>query len=192
MSNSPSTNSVPHFPPILPGRGRRRLRRALRSRRALGVVLALSAVLLFALTLDGGAPARTEQAARAAPTAPDPPPDATPDPAPAPAPERARGPSVTTAVRISDPATVQLLSPGDRVDVLATPAFPAHTDAADATPRPARRIAHRVRVAQIPDASGGGQDEATQGALVVLAVSPATAADLAGAAVDSHLAVTRW
>ncbi|WP_420877808.1 RcpC/CpaB family pilus assembly protein [Streptomyces agglomeratus] len=93
---------------------------------------------------------------------------------------------VSAPVRIADAATVRLLRRGDRVDVIAA--------AAGSPPRggrspEARVVAAGVRVTQVPEAhetfaDGGG------GALVVLAVPRATAAELAGAGATSQLAVT--
>uniref|UniRef100_UPI001FB5D5FC RcpC/CpaB family pilus assembly protein n=1 Tax=Streptomyces sp. YIM 98790 TaxID=2689077 RepID=UPI001FB5D5FC len=96
---------------------------------------------------------------------------------------------VAAPVRIADPGVARLLSPGDRVDVLATrPPLPGE----DPAPA-ARRVAHRVEVAEVPgDVETGAPGDAGRGALVVLAVPPATAAELAAAAADSRLAVTRW
>ncbi|MFE9838572.1 hypothetical protein ACFYP4_26035 [Streptomyces sp. NPDC005551] len=81
---------------------------------------------------------------------------------------------VTAPVRIADGATVRLLRPGDRVDVVA----------ADSGGR-ARVVAAGARVTEVPDA------EATEaGALVVLSVPRATATRLAGAGTTDRLAVT--
>jgi hypothetical protein len=89
-----------------------------------------------------------------------------------------RGPraveTVTAPVRIADGATVSLLRPGDRVDVIA----------AD-NGGEVRVVATAARVTEIPD--GGAADT---GALVVLSVPRATAARLAGAGTTSRLAVT--
>ncbi|WP_320777151.1 hypothetical protein [Streptomyces sp. CRN 30] len=89
--------------------------------------------------------------------------------------------TVSAPVRIADGATVRLLRPGDRVDVIA---------AAEGTPAgdgEARVVARGARVTEVPGAS-----PAETGALVVLAVPRATAARLAGAGVASRLAVTLW
>jgi Flp pilus assembly protein CpaB len=92
---------------------------------------------------------------------------------------------VTAPVRIADAATVRLLRPGDRVDVIA---------AEDpATGRPSRILARRARVAQVPQPAVGADPAAGGGgALVALAVPPATAARLAGASATARLAVTLW
>lgn len=85
--------------------------------------------------------------------------------------------TVAAPVRLADPATAALLHAGDRVDVLATP-----TDArCDAT---AATVAEDLRVLAVPAGDGG------DGALVVLAATPAVAARLAGAAVTGRLSVT--
>jgi Flp pilus assembly protein CpaB len=84
-------------------------------------------------------------------------------------------------VRIADAATVRLLRPGDRVDVIAASDSPAGEDAE------AKVVASGVRVAEVP---GPGDDPMESGALVVLTVPRATATELAGAAANSRLAVT--
>lgn len=89
---------------------------------------------------------------------------------------RGRGAVETVAapVRIADAATVRLLRPGDRVDVIA----------ADGGGE-GRVVAAGARVAEVPDFA------ATEtGALVVLSVPRATAARLAGAGTTARLAVT--
>ncbi|KOX29074.1 hypothetical protein ADL06_12965 [Streptomyces sp. NRRL F-6491] len=90
-------------------------------------------------------------------------------------------PLVSAPVRIADAATVRLLRPGDRVDVIAAPHAPPGGDGG------ARVVASGARVAEVPRADGDGPDG---GALVVLSVPRATAATLAGAGVTSRLAVT--
>lgn len=90
------------------------------------------------------------------------------------------GPGVVAApVRLADPATAALLHAGDRVDVLA-----AGTDAA--APTSAVAVAAGLQVLAVPAADQPDGD----GALVVLAATPATAARLAAAAVRSRLSVT--
>ncbi|MFJ4970887.1 RcpC/CpaB family pilus assembly protein [Streptomyces sp. NPDC088755] len=98
---------------------------------------------------------------------------------------------VSAPVRIADAATVRLLRPGDRVDVIAV------GEAGD----DARVVARDVRVTQVPgpaaegDArrSGGpgtiGADAAPEGALVMLSVERSTATALLGAGVSGRLAV---
>lgn len=82
---------------------------------------------------------------------------------------------VATPVRVADPAAAALLSAGDRVDVLA---------AAPEGPPGAETVAAAVRVLAVPSAV-----ESSEGALVVLATSPAVASRLAGVAVSSRLSV---
>ncbi len=91
---------------------------------------------------------------------------------------------VAAPVRLADAGAVALLRPGDLVDVLAA-AGPAGTGGRGV----AAVIAERVRVVTIPLPSAVGLAE-TDGALVVLAVAPAVATDLAGAAVTSRLTLT--
>src|SRR5436305_1713953 len=79
--------------------------------------------------------------------------------------ERAAAP-----VRIADGATVRLLRPGDRVDVIAAQETAAGGDA--------RVVARGARVTKVPEPLESAADS---GALVVLSVPRATAADLAGA-----------
>ncbi|MBM9621067.1 hypothetical protein JE024_20450 [Streptomyces zhihengii] len=156
-----------------------RLQRALRrQRRAMAAGLAVTAAALAASTAhgadDGGAEARGPGAP--APTAA----------APASAPASARKPQageqlVSAAVRIADAATVRLLRPGDRVDVIAA----AESVAGDEPP--AEIVASCVRVTEVPE-TGDGSPEA--GALVVLSVPRTTATALAGAGATSRLAVT--
>ncbi|MFF7441082.1 RcpC/CpaB family pilus assembly protein [Streptomyces sp. NPDC008122] len=88
---------------------------------------------------------------------------------------------MSAPVRIADAATVRLLRPGDRVDVIAAPDSPPGGGSE------ARVVAAGARVADVPR-----QDEtrADGGALVVLSVPRSTAAVLAGAGVTSRLAVT--
>ena len=91
---------------------------------------------------------------------------------------RARPPvPVSAPVRIADAATVGLLRPGDRVDVI------AGTDDS----RRARVVAQGVRVVRVPKSVDA---DPVEGALVVLRVPRSTAAELAGAAVAGKLAVT--
>ncbi|MDF3149398.1 hypothetical protein PBV88_51575, partial [Streptomyces sp. T21Q-yed] len=86
---------------------------------------------------------------------------------------------VSAPVRIDDGATVRLLRPGDRVDVIAAEDT--------ATGGDAHVVAHGARVTKVPEPL----DAATEsGALVVLSVPRATAARLAGASAAGRLAVT--
>lgn len=80
---------------------------------------------------------------------------------------------VTAPVRIADGATVRLLRPGDRVDVIAADGGAAKVVAAGA------------RVARVP-----AVDATESGALLMLSVPRTTAARLVGAGATSRLAVT--
>lgn len=90
---------------------------------------------------------------------------------------------VAAPVRIADGATVRLLRPGDRVDVIA-----AEESATTGTGVGAARVVARgARVTKVPTA---GATES--GALVVLSVPHPTAVRLAGAGATSRLTVTLW
>ncbi len=100
---------------------------------------------------------------------------------------------VSAPVRIADAATVRLLRPGDRVDVIAV------GEAGD----DARAVARGVRVSHVPgraDGDGGGglrgggdgtagTGAAPEGALVVLSVERSAATALLGAGASGRLAV---
>jgi hypothetical protein len=101
-------------------------------------------------------------------------PAASPPSTAAPARERRAVEMVTAPVRIADGATVRLLQPGDRVDVVAADNGGA-----------ARVVAAGVRVTDVPDV---GATET--GALIVLSAPRSAAARLAGAGATSRLAVT--
>lgn len=88
---------------------------------------------------------------------------------------------VATPVRVADAGTAGLVRPGDRVDVLATPA------GQDTSGQPTRVVAADVVVVAVPGADGTGFVE---GALLVLATTPAVAALLAGATVTDRLSLT--
>ncbi|MET9504121.1 RcpC/CpaB family pilus assembly protein [Streptomyces sp. NPDC006622] len=170
-------------------------------RRALAVGLAVTAAALVAAGPRdgestrghpvGGSPARAQSSARA------------------PAGGSHTAGRVRAAVRIADAATVRLLRPGDRVDVIAV----------DPAERPAVRdgeahvIARGALVTKVPgqpssDSVGAGTEGTDQaagwtadgavegggdgGALVVLSVPRSTAARLAGASATARLAVTLW
>ncbi|MFH8366016.1 RcpC/CpaB family pilus assembly protein [Streptomyces sp. NPDC018031] len=90
---------------------------------------------------------------------------------------------VSAPVRIADAATVRLLRPGDRVDVLAAPE-------AGGGPAAVRVVARSARVAKVPEPPAAAAHGDPEGALVVLAVERSTATALAGASVTSRLAVT--
>ncbi|MFF0139145.1 hypothetical protein ACFYRN_22210 [Streptomyces sp. NPDC005227] len=170
-ADAPPTCAVPLFAPVHVRGGRYRLRRLVRHRRrAIAAGLAMTAAALVA------AGPQDAEGARGHP-APAPPTgsivaSAGSDPA------RARGThpvqTVTAPVRIADGATVGLLHPGDRVDVVAA-------DSGGAV----RVVATGARVTEVPDV---GATET--GALVVLAVPRSTAVRLAGAGTTSRLAVT--
>ncbi|MET9604441.1 hypothetical protein ABZZ17_05155 [Streptomyces sp. NPDC006512] len=83
---------------------------------------------------------------------------------------------VSAPVRIADGATVGLLRPGDRVDVVA----------AERT-GPPRLVAAGARVAEVPRTEG---EVGEGGALVVLSVPRETARELVGAGTVTKLAVT--
>ncbi|CAL9441282.1 hypothetical protein SUDANB106_02280 [Streptomyces sp. enrichment culture] len=182
---------MPEFEPVRAGRGPLGpLRAAGRWFRTVALLLAVvsAGAALWGAPGDGdgdvgGDGRRALPAARPAsgeaPAGPAPP--ASPD-------GREDGTTVDAPVRIPDAEAVRLLRPGDRVDVLATPAGAPGAGPVDR----ARTIARNVPVAAVPDpasgpeAGSGGQE----GALVVLSVPRPTAARLAGAAAHSHLAVT--
>lgn len=86
---------------------------------------------------------------------------------------------VSAPVRIADAATVRLLQPGDRVDVVAAEET--------ATGGEAGVIARGALVTKVPEPLDG---EVDSGALVVLSVPRSTAARLAGASATARLAVT--
>ncbi|MEV5972542.1 hypothetical protein [Streptomyces sp. NPDC051921] len=162
----PPPCGVPQFDPLRVRGGRLRLRRALRRRRrAPAAVLAMTAAALAATGAAGAD-----------------------DPVPQPPPPSARAPHrpadvplVSAPVRIADAATVRLLRPGDRVDVIAAP------DSAVGAGGDARVVASGARVAEVPRA---GETRSDGGALIVLSVPRSTATALAGAGITSQLAVT--
>ncbi|MBQ0829422.1 hypothetical protein J5Y05_23450 [Streptomyces sp. RG38] len=158
------------MPPFAPVRVRGGLlgpRRLLRHRRRLVAAgLAVTAASLVAAGARPGTQAPEEARARARPVA-----DRVPEGAP--------GALVTAPVRIADAATVRLLRPGDRVDVVA--AGPDGTGTGTAV------LARGARVAKVPEPVPGAV--AGDGALVVLSVPRDTAHRLAGAGTLSRLAV---
>jgi Flp pilus assembly protein CpaB len=89
---------------------------------------------------------------------------------------------VTAPVRIADAATVRLLRPGDRVDVIAAEQT--------ATGGDARVVARGARVTKVPETLDSPDGTTEGGALVVLSVPRTTAARLAGASTTARLAVT--
>ncbi|MEV8636992.1 flagellar biosynthesis protein FlgA [Streptosporangium sp. NPDC051023] len=85
--------------------------------------------------------------------------------------------TVATPVRVADPQTARLLSPGDVVNVLAAPST---WDGS----APARTVAEDVTVLATP----GGEPD--RGALVVLATTAAQAVELASAQAGGRLSIT--
>ncbi|WP_431997252.1 hypothetical protein [Streptomyces fungicidicus] len=172
----PPPCEVPHFAPVrvrgglpLPGRLVRHRRRAV----AVGLAVTAAALVAAGPREADGARGRPggSPAARTAPAAPG-------DPPPRP---RQAGATVAAPVRIADAAAVRLLRPGDRVDVIAAGEAVSGGGA--------RVVARGARVTEVPEPVDGAGDE---GALVVLSVPRATAADLAGAGASARLAVTLW
>ena len=170
-ADAPATCEVPPFDPVRVRGGRYRAQRLVRHRgRAVAAGLAVTAAALVA----------------AGPRAPADHPAAAPHTGyarghPATAPPRRQRPAelVAAPVRIADAATVLLLRPGDRVDVVA---------AQDpATGGGARVLARGARVTSVPTPPDGA---AEGGALVVLTVPRAVAAGLVGAGATARLAVT--
>ncbi|MFI9152833.1 hypothetical protein [Streptomyces sp. NPDC053367] len=160
---------MPHFAPVEVRGGPYQLARLLRHRRrALAAGLAVTAAALVAAGPRTGAGAHIAEETGGRPVA-----------------EREREPeqravrTVTAPVRIADGATVRLLRPGDRVDVIAAQET--------ATGGEARVVAHGALVTKVPEPL---TDAAEAGALVVLSVPSDTAVRLAGASATARLAVT--
>lgn len=165
-TDAPPTCEVPHFAPVRVRGGRHRLHRLLRHRRrAVAAGLAVTAAALVAAGPHPGADAPGGQRARGHPVT-------------EPVRERHGAQPVSAPVRIADAATVRLLRPGDRVDVIA---------ATDGGSGEATVLARGARVAKVPEPVDGA---AAGGALVVVSVPRATAHRLAGAAATARLAVT--
>ncbi|MFE5598678.1 hypothetical protein ACFQ8O_05735 [Streptomyces coelicoflavus] len=159
---------MPHFAPVRVRGGRHRLHRLVRHRRrALSVGLAVTAAALVAAGPHPGADGHGTEGQETR--------GARGHPAAEPAGERQHTRLVAAPVRIADAATVRLLRPGDRVDVVATGAGDASV------------LARGVRVAKVPEPV---EDPAAGGALVVVSVPRATAHRLVGAATTARLAVT--
>ncbi len=170
----PATREVPRFDPVRVRGGHRSGRLVRHRRRAVAVGLAVTATALVA------AGPRESDGARGHPRA-RPPAQTASLSGEHPAHTRRTAGSVTAPVRIADAATVRLLRPGDRVDVIA---------AEGAVPGgEARVVARGARVTKVPEPLEGAGDS---GALVVLSVPRATAARLAGASATGRLAVTLW
>ncbi|MFJ3304760.1 hypothetical protein ACIPSA_16865 [Streptomyces sp. NPDC086549] len=166
-TDAPATCEVPHFAPVRVRGGRYQLQRLVRHRRrAVAAGLAVTAAALVAAgpsaATDPGHGERPRGHPVAEPT------------------RRHRAVDVVAApVRIADAATVRLLRPGDRVDVIAAEDPVTGGDA--------RVIARGARVTKLPEFPDGA---AESGALVVLSVPRPTAARLVGASATSRLAVT--
>ncbi|KUN21381.1 hypothetical protein AQJ23_31145 [Streptomyces antibioticus] len=160
-TDAPATCEVPHFAPVRLRGGRYQLARLVRHRRrAIAAGLAVTAAALLAVGPDEADGARGHPAA-------------------APVREQRAVQMVTAPVRIADGATVLLLRPGDRVDVIAAEST--------ATGGAAHVIARGARVKKVPEPLEGA---AESGALVVLSVPRPVAARLAGASATARLAVT--
>lgn len=171
-SANQTVSSVPDFPPVPQPRGRHRRRLLRRRRRPFAASLAITAAALAAAVPRGEArPERPGAPAAGASEGPDRGQGQEPDP-PVAAP-------VLMPVRIADPAAARLLRPGDEVDVLATPT--PRAAGGRTAPARARVVARHARVAELPG-----------GSLLVLAVTPRVAAELAAAAATSELAVAQW
>ncbi|WP_262700536.1 MULTISPECIES: hypothetical protein [Streptomyces] len=207
--SAPPARAVPRFDPVRTGRtGGFGLRRTVRRRRrAMAAGLALTAAALAAAAPSGRGHTDTVSSRAPAPAGE----ERRGGPRPA---------MVSAPVRIADAAAVRLLHPGDRVDVLAAPLpDTARTRSSGTTARVVARGVRVAEVpgarsaratdgradggAPEPDPDtdasgdgaldgGGALDGAAigGGALVVLTVPRADATALAGAAVDSRLAVT--
>ncbi|MEU5251081.1 hypothetical protein [Streptomyces longwoodensis] len=176
-ADTPPPCEVPHFPPVRVRGGRYSLRRLVRSRRrAVALGLAVTAAALVAAgPVDGAGRSRGHPA--------DAPPARTPT---APADPVRRGPPaepVSAPVRIADAATVRLLRPGDRVDVIAA----GQTAIGPGTGTGAQVVARGAVVTRIPESGDVGE-----GALVVLSVPRSTAVRLAGAGATARLTVALW
>ncbi|MFD6169616.1 hypothetical protein ACFWH0_11570 [Streptomyces coeruleorubidus] len=172
-SEVPAAREVPRFDPVRV-RGGRVGRLVRHRRRALAVGLAVTATALVAAGPRGSDGARghprAQPHAHAAPVSGE----------QSVRTRRAMG-AVTAPVRIADAATVRLLRPGDRVDVIAAEETVSGGDA--------RVVARGARVTKVPEPLEGAGDG---GALVVLSVPRATAVRLAGASATARLAVTMW
>ncbi|MEU0159197.1 hypothetical protein ABZ154_10235 [Streptomyces sp. NPDC006261] len=181
----PAPGGVGPFAPLrVRGGGAYRLRRTLRRQRraiAAGIALAGAALATTGLGSAASDPAASDSAAVSGTAASD----------TAAGSGRPSGRLVSAPVRIADAATVRLLRPGDRVDVIAV------GEAGD----DARPVARGVRVARVPEriadagglGSGGervtGWGAAPEGALVMLSVERSTATALLGAGASGRLAV---
>ncbi|MFF4131920.1 hypothetical protein ACFY1B_10330 [Streptomyces mirabilis] len=175
--DAPPIREVPQFAPVHVRGGRYGLRRLTRhKRRAVAAGLAVTAAALVAAGPGDAGRARGHPATAPPSTSASAPMSPSPSSPSATASVRGRDAVETVAapVRIADAATVRLLRPGDRVDVIA----------ADGGSE-GRVVAAGARVAEVPDYAA-----TESGALVVLSVPRATAARLAGAGTTARLAVT--
>ncbi|MFD7051960.1 hypothetical protein ACFWBS_23210 [Streptomyces mirabilis] len=177
--DAPPIREVPQFAPVHVRGGRYGLRRLTRhKRRAVAAGLAVTAAALVAAGPGDAGRARGHPTAAPPSTSTSTPMSSSP-PSPSPsATASVRGrdavETVAAPVRIADAATVRLLRPGDRVDVIAANGGSE-----------GRVVAAGARVAEVPDFAA-----TESGALVVLSVPRATAARLAGAGTTARLAVT--
>jgi ABC-type phosphate transport system substrate-binding protein len=183
-ADTPPVREVPLFDPVRMRGGRHGLHRLVRQRRrAVAAGLAVTAAALVAAgplpgTQDAGA--RGAGRARGHPVADG-------------ARERPAPRTVAAPVRIADAATVRLLTPGDRVDVVATgdgaggdPSVLARGALVVRVPKPAEAVPEtEAPVTEAPETVFTGA-----GALVVLSVPPSTAHRLVGAGSRARLAVT--
>ncbi|MFG2682809.1 hypothetical protein [Streptomyces sp. NPDC048392] len=166
-TDAPPTREVPPFAPVRVRGGVHRLHRLVRHRRrALAAGLAVTAAALVAAGPHAGAGGQDTGRARGHPVA-------------EPVRERQGTRLVAAPVRIADAATVRLLRPGDRVDVVAT---------GDGGAGEASVVARGVRVTKVPEPVEEGP--AAGGALIVVSVPRATAHRLVGAGTTARLAVT--
>ncbi|MGW4135725.1 hypothetical protein ACWELV_02885 [Streptomyces mirabilis] len=173
--DAPPIREVPQFAPVHVRGGRYGLRRLTRhKRRAVAAGLAVTAAALVAAGPGDAGRARGHPTAAPPSTSASTPMSSSPPTATASVRGRDAVETVAAPVRIADAATVRLLRPGDRVDVIA----------ADGGSE-GRVVAAGARVAEVPDFAA-----TESGALVVLSVPRATAARLAGAGTTARLAVT--
>ena len=91
---------------------------------------------------------------------------------------------IAVPVRVADPGAVALLSPGDRVDVLAAR---GRDEFAPARAGPATEVVGDRPVLAVPPESGNSGES---GALILIAATPQEARELAGRAADSRLSIT--
>ncbi|WP_442818932.1 RcpC/CpaB family pilus assembly protein [Streptomyces sp. NBC_01235] len=182
---------MPSFAPVRVRGGRYRLQRLVRSRRrALAIGLAVTAAALVAAGPQIGDPARGHPVAGAGGEASRGSHARAQTSVRAPVPGPRAVDKVTAPVRIADAATVRLLRPGDRVDVIAAeqPAL----GGGGGVGGEARVVARGALVTKVPEPLDTPGSAADGGALVVLSVPRSTAARLAGASATARLAVTLW